>query len=341
MRRLAYIGNFGAAHSTENCVVRGFRQIGWDVGPLIEQRDAHARGSTAVGDEIVEARADLVLYSRAHTSWALTGQHWTDTWRRIEDAGVATAALHLDVFRGLPEREQWVAQHDPLFTMGTVFTADGGSDDFWASHGVNHVWLDPGADDRSLAHPSTHELARARTTIREDRKILGDVVLFTGSVRGYHPAWQFRRDLVDAIGGRMRDHFVCWDTSGDPPDPRLVGGDLTALTRSAHVVVGDNIFADSRDRYWSDRLPETLARGAVMIYPDVPGLTERYGGLGGLPFETYERGNAADAVRAIERLIGGGEGLRRTYALMAREQVAQRHLWAHRVRELTDVLGLA
>jgi hypothetical protein len=78
------------------------------------------------------------------------------------------------------------------------------------------------------------------------------------------------------------------------------------------VVVGDSCLVPGADgkpmtRYTSDRVPETLGRGGLLIHPEVDGVTYDKGGIAGLssyvPGEhllTWELGNWAMLQEMIE-----------------------------------------
>jgi hypothetical protein len=151
MNTILYIGHFeGVPGSTENSYAYAFRKHGWHV-EQVEQVEAHRYGPDHVLRAAEACKPQLVLYTRTHNYTALD-RRFTDVWRALEAKGIQTASVHLDVFHGIPEREQWIADGDPLFTTGTVFTADGRhtSERAFAEAGVNHVWLPPAIDERNL-----------------------------------------------------------------------------------------------------------------------------------------------------------------------------------------------
>ena len=248
-----YIGNFRHRHTTETAVALGLEQLGWQVR-RIQQHDATR--------EAVQREADLgarlVLYTRTHDPSAL-GPEWTQTWRDCEQAGAQTASLHLDLFRTLP-RARLVERADPLFTTGTVFTPDAGDPGWWEKHGVHHVWCPPA---HALIDPSTPEA----------RESVGRVapVVFIGTVRGYHPEHApWRSTLLRSLARRYGRGQVGIYGNGRP----VRGPELTAVLEQAEVAIGDVCGGGTIPGYYSDRVPETLARGCPLIHPHVERLAE-------------------------------------------------------------------
>ena len=298
-----YVGNFRHRHTTETAVAFGLEQLGWQVR-RIQQHDATR--------EAVQREADLgarlVLYTRTHDPSAL-GPEWTQTWRDCDQAGARTASLHLDLFRTLP-RARLVERADPLFTTGTVFTPDAGDPGWWEKHGVHHVWCPPA---HALIDPSTPEA----------RESVGAVapVVFIGTVRGYHPEHApWRSTLLRSLARRYGRDQVGIYGNGRP----VRGPELTAVLEQAEVAIGDVCGGGTIPGYWSDRVPETLARGCPLVHPAVSM-------LGGLhpdvivhrPFDLDEI--AATIDRARETTAGERVALR--------ERTLEGHGWAMRLGE--------
>ncbi len=327
--RVAYIGgNCGegsAPWATENAYIDAFRSLGHEVTP-VKQGEAKAY----VGDVLVES--DLVCYTRTHNHEAL-GAPWTDIWRFLEANGTVTASIHLDVFRGLPEREAWVEGGDPLFTTGTVFTADGSAPEWWEARNVNHVWLPPAFDDRHLDVTDSAFADARPKPIEADGKIV-----FVGS-EGYHAAYSFRPRLIQHLRNTYNDRFLFVGDGGAWGKMRM--GPLADLYASDAIFVGDHCFAtEGRPRYWSDRLPETLGRGGFLVYPDTPGLEDE-----GFDYDqcllTYRPGDLDDLDAQIERASLMTAEKRGWIRRWGHGTVLARHTYTHRARTVLDTLGLS
>jgi hypothetical protein len=248
---IAYVGNFGPPHSTENHVAATLEAMGHTVSRMQEV------GPYALRAEDVTARlhtADLLLWTR--TPPGLKG----DAPRMLRTAarmGIPSVALHLDLYAGLA-RGVDVAK-EPWWTCQYVFTADGGSEAFWQEHGIRHHWLPPAVfgPEAYMAEPNGR---------RYD-------VIFTGQ-RDYHPEWKYRPQLVDWLASTYGARFRRFPMPGEHA---VRGHDLNVLYASTKVVVGDSLcLGFTHPRYWSDRLPETLGRGGFLIMPEIEGLRDFY-----------------------------------------------------------------
>lgn len=283
--RIGYVGNFGPEHSTENHVRQALTNLGHDVVPLQENTRATWERLTP-GPERDDL--DMLLWTRTGWDWPHdTG--WsdpervdvqTDVLEAFADADVPTVGFHLDRWWGLDREGQVLAE--PFFGCDLVFTADGGHPDRWDAAGVNHRWAPP-----AVLHAETERTGRVLPRRHPTP------VVFVGSWRSYHPEWQYRVDLVRHLQTRWgRRTFAAY------PNHRyrsLRGQPLADLYATARVCVGDSCLAPLDDppaRYWSDRIPETLGRGGVLIHPDVVGLSDAYPPESGLV--TYRLGDFAD-----------------------------------------------
>jgi len=259
---IALLGNFDPPHSTENDLKWTLNDMGYEVIALQENR--------TTTDEVLERCSDVKLFLWVHThGWTTPGTlPLSEMVGRLRAQGVRTASFHLDRYRGLNQldgREDNVGRH-PWWLTDRVFTADGGSESarFFADRGVAHTWLPPGVVAHDC-HPGTF------------RKDLAAKVGFVGSP-GYHPEYPFRAKLVAWLKETYGSDFRLYQG--------FRGEALNDVYASCEVLVGDSCFAGS-DRYWSDRVPETLGRGGFLIAPATEGL--RIPGL-----VTFEAGNLDD-----------------------------------------------
>ncbi len=335
MTRVCLIGNFVVPWCTEVHLARALRENGCDVFTL-PQDNASAMGAESFlelmfggqnkwADDPKIGPPDLVMYVRTHNKTAL-GPPWTHAWAHLKVRGVVTASFHLDRFFDL-SREHLVWDHDPLFTMQHVFTADGGNDDRFAQAGVNHHWLPPAVDREEAEWPRNEGP--------------GDwVVIFAGSGGNYHGEYPQRMELLrqlDMVYGRRFAHF---GHSGGRPVVR--GQELNDLYASTPIIVGDSCFANEAgsprsDRYWSDRIPETIGRGGFLIHPFVPGLRDSFG-----PSElaTYNPGDWADLHAQIGAYLAN-PGERDGFVERGRARVLRDHTYTVRMRTLLETVGLA
>jgi hypothetical protein len=341
--KVALIGNFVVPWCTEVHLARALRENGCEVAEY-PQDNAFKIGPTAIVDSWLgigtakgwedhsTGRPDLVMYVRTHSGTAL-GHAWTDGWTRLAHAGVKTAAFHLDRYFDL-SREHLVHEHDPLFTMQHCFTADGGNDDRFASAGVNHHWLPPAVD-------------RVEASWQGDRRTRYEFdVVFAGSPGSrYHGEYPQRGELIAHLRSVYGARFAHFGKDGDFDVVR--GQALNDLYATAKVIVGDSCFANTTvpgtdipkwksDRYWSDRIPETLGRGGFLLHPYVPGVRDSYSGS---ELATYNPGDWDDLDAQIGAFLAN-PGEREGMVERGRARVLREHTYTHRMQTLLATVGL-
>lgn len=310
--RVAYLGNFGPPHSTENHVFAALQNVGCYVNTYQENDPERWR-------VLIEQTGayDLILWTR--TGWDPPIPH--DVQEAMlcaaRSCDVPTVGFHLDRWWGLGRQDQ--VHDEPFFRSWLVVTADGGHDADWEAAGVNHHWMPPGVslaeclrDPRPRHAP---ELDRAQ-------------VAFVGSTTSYHDEWLgHRRDLIGALAARFGRAFRVWERG-------VRGADLVDLYRTVPVIVGDSCLAGGATRYWSDRIPETLGRGGALIHPWVEGLDEHYTAehLVTVPVGDYDL-----MVRAVEHLLRHPDE-RQRMAAAGRRHTVMHHTYERRMQQLLTLL---
>lgn len=312
MVTVAYIGNFGPEHSTENDVRRSFLALGHDVIRLQE----NTTNGRAVMDAMYES--DLLLYTR---TWGALNAELPAIFKTAKQMGVPTAGFHLDLWHGLPRRQE--LQHEAMFQAQFVFTADGGHPDEWRALGINHRWLPPGvlADSCYLAPPDIGHWG-------------GIDVAFVGS-RGYHPEWPHRAELVDFLRVEYGDRFM--HVGGDGDTGTVRGADLNGLYATVPVVVGDGCLLG--ERYWSDRVPETLGRGGVLLHPANPDLRLLYPKLNAPTLHYWPLGDWGSLRDRVAEL--SSKPIDVAERLATTQWVREHHSYAARMQTLLSTVGLA
>lgn len=317
---IVLVGNTGSLHSTEAAYRSAYFSLGCEVLSF-SQDELGQRGPTWLYDRAAEAGASMLQYDRTHSPTALTPD-WTNVWRRLEGEGIATVGAHLDVYWGIPEREDWIRSGDAQFTVGTLFTADGGSDEQWKAAGVNHRWLPPGCDDRFIPKD-----------VEPIPELAGKIV-FVGSARGYHPIYPMRDELIRFARSKWPDRFVEYG-NGTPNGP-VRGPDLARIYASDCILLGDSCFAGTRKFYWSDRCPETMGRGGFLLHPFVPGIRTMYDGT---VLATYEAGNFEDLDAQVGYFMAN-PGLMEGNRERAKALVLGRDTYRHRAKEVLTAVGI-
>lgn len=315
--RIAYLGTFGAAHSTENHYARSFEALGHEVVRLQENHPEWWP---------THEPPDLLLYTRVYDH--------PDAGRLVRDAkerGIHTAAVHLDIFRGL-DREHQVASQ-AMFQVDDLFTADGDATEWYAERGIRHHWLRAGvlASEAYDAPPS------------EDWAGKWDVA-FVGSAPSnqaggnYHPEWPHRYELVQHLRQWYGPRFVHVGNGGDIGNnydrPNVRGHDLNMLYGSVPVIVGDTLGAHAGSRYWSDRAYETWGRGGFLVHPRIDALSQE---LGGPPM--WEVGDWQGLRQEVDHWLSVPE--ERAVVRMVMARIVRNHCtYTNRAASLLETLGL-
>lgn len=286
-------------------IAEAAERLGWDA--------LHVNACDVDQADVVRLAADrdVLLWARTH-GHEPRGDDLAGMLRRIEDAGVVTASLHLDLYWTIANREPQIGTH-PWWSAQHVFTADGAPRD-WASRGVNHHWCPPAMGHRFLGYGRPHP----------DRFPHAAVFVGTCSARVHGP---HRVGLLRWAAERWGTRFGHY---GARPEGRIWGTDLSNLYATADVVLGDS----AGSAYgWSDRLPATLGRGGLLAFPRIPGMSEQ--GFTDDVLITYAR-HDYDAIATRLAQVD-----RRQMTNAALSLIEDRHMWTHRLLMIARTVGLA
>lgn len=316
--KVAYVGNFEPAHSTETHVARAFEANGHQVVRLQEQ--AFGWNPSAVPDD-----AAFVLWTHTH---GLAPERTHDLQDRfltsLRRRDVPTVSFHLDRYWDLYRESQIHGpKQEPFFRTDLMCSADGGNDERWAAAGIDHVWMPPGVSAPEC-EPGTY------------RPELASDVAFVGSWTTYHRESRHRAELVNWLQGTYGDRCRFWPTPGEHAVRNEALRDLYASVR---VLVGDSCFSgDPRGHtYCSDRLPESIGRGGLLVHPHTPGVTDGTLYTAGEHLLCWEAGDWGALSDEIDGALADDEE-RARISKAGREHVLQHHTYEVRVRELTDLL---
>lgn len=304
---MAYVGNFGPAHSTENDVAAAWNELGHRVLALQENHPDTWRW--LLDSDL--AGVDLFMWTR---TWHLPQFPQLDALARLTTLGVPTVGYHLDRWWGLDREHQ--IRDEPFFRCDLMVTADGGHDRQWANAGIDHMWLPPAVNAGSVG--------RARVT-----RGAGHDVVFVGSNRWYHPEWPHRFELLEWLRRNYGRRF------GVYPNGRVAvrGTQLAALYAGCKVAVGDSCLAGGATRYCSDRIPETLARGCLLIHPHVDGITDGTHYTPGEHLDTWPLGDWDTLGERIEHYLTHPH-TRQRVADQGMAHVATHHTYTRRMTQV-------
>lgn len=313
---IAYVGNYRAPWCTEVHVSATLEALGHTVHRLQEDdlHNAVGIGWLELPNHVDALGADLLLWTRTWACDHPDDQRWA--LQTLADRGVPTAAYHLDLYLGTLREHQ--IEDEPWWGSAHLFTPDQRLDTAPRTAGRHH-WLPP------AVYAPEARLVTAQLAYRAD-------VAFVGSVQTYHPEWTHRRELVGKLQQRYGNRFRRY-----PRGRRPVRGEaLNAVYASTKVAVGDSYGAGTIPGYWSDRIPETLGRGGVLVHPDVPGLTECF--TPGEHISTWPLGDWGAMHQAIEGLLAD-TGKREAQRMAGMLHVQQHHTYTTRLQQLLGYLA--
>lgn len=278
--------------------------LGWKV--------VHRAAQAADPEEVLREckDADLFLWLRTHRNDPRGNAH--DMLRRIEDVGVPTVGLHMDLYWSLPQREDYIDPiSNPWLSCQRVYTADGGHQAEFAERGINHFWMPPGFGDRFLGMPPLPTPCRYKKRY-----------VFVGSnSKGIHG--DHRSKLLLWAKRKYMGGFQHYGVHN-----RVWGEQLNQIYSVARVAFGDSA---PGDYYWSDRIPTTMGRGGILAYPRTPGLEEQgYNDENMILFDRYEFAELGDRVDSMS------EREMKDMREAAIQVTAERHMWRHRLLRIKE-----
>lgn len=154
-------------------------------------------------------------------------------------------------------------------------------------------------------------------------------VIFVGSY-GYHKEWPYRQQLLNWLAATYGSRFTHYDHAS-----HMRGHRLNQLYASAKIVVGDSCCLGFTGRdYWSDRVPETLGRGGVLIHPWIKGLDDDY--QDSVHLRLYAYGDFAGLKDRIDELLHDAD--RERIRLAGHAHVKAHHTYTHRVQQMLDII---
>lgn len=265
---------------------------------------------------------DVLLWTR---TWSLPDLEQSEALSALELAGVPTVGYHLDRWWGLEREHQLI--DEPFFGCDVIVTAEGGVPaEAWATVGVDHVWAQPAVLREQCIIGTAQQRWRAP-------------VGFVGSHAGYHDEWPWRRELVRWLRRYDRRARII----PGHPAKAVRGQELAEVYASIDVIVGDSCLAPYPwgpcERYWSDRVPETLGRGGFLLHPWVAGMEELGGYIDGEHLIYYEAGDVLSLEHALRWWTNDARAAdRQRIALAGRQLVIERHTYEQRMLELFEDL---
>lgn len=312
--KVAYVGNFTKPWCTEVHIAQALHAAGHQVLRLQENRT----NWFSLAALAQHHRADMVMWTR---TWDVNRDAALAQLDGLRRAGIPTVSYHLDRWWGL-DREYQITS-EPFFRTDLVVTADGGHDDDWKRVGVNHRWFPPGV------------LASACVPTRPAPRRWTAPIVFVGSHPYPHREWApIRGAMIEKVAAEYGSAFKVLPGYRRPA---IRGRLLSSLYATVKVVVGDSCLVGGAARYWSDRIPETLGRGAFLIHPNVEGLGEHF--TPGEHLATFDVGDHDDLLAKIDYYLTN-DSERQAIAAAGRAHVLQRHTYERRMADLVELLAV-
>jgi|15BtaG_2_1085339.scaffolds.fasta_scaffold00237_22 hypothetical protein len=295
--KIAFIGNFTQIYHEEG-KARSLARLGHDV-----YRFAENTFNNEDVEEIISLNVDLLIYAKLNISIDKK-----DFLQKMGQHGIKRVCWHPDLMFNT-EKERWLVSN-PTYTLSDyIFTSDGGHQKDFKKLGLNHYCIRQAIYDK-CCYRSEKELMSFKDV---------EIIFVGGSSHVLHShRKEFLTILSDKFGNKFR-HVGTFDEEWR-------NDALNDLFNSVSIVIGDSVYSPY---YWSNRLYETIGRGAFIIHNKIEGIEDEY--AKGLHFDTYENGNYDDLISKIElhlqdteelkkQGVAGMEYTRRNHTLMNRAQ---------------------
>lgn len=265
--RVTFYGNWGVSYTSESHHAASLEDLGHQVVRLQEPK------CTAKQLLAEAAQSDCFVWIATH-GWDTPGIE--NVLTELKRLGVPSLAYHLDAFIQIPDRWVKYRTHPTMTMLDHYFTVDQClADHLNENTTVQGHYLPPGVFGRECY-------------ISDQTSPHANAVLFAGSY-GYHNSYPMRPKLIDWLKDTYGPQFT--HIGGGGPIGTVRGDDLNRAYANSKIVVGDSYITNPNylGKYWSDRVPESLGRGAFLLAPRVYGLDEHF--TDGEHLVTYEHGD--------------------------------------------------
>jgi hypothetical protein len=306
-----YVGNFMHTHSTETHISSDLKKIGYNVINLQENNcDSHTFSKIiSYFKNVMLLDILMLLYTR---TWGyLTREQLSD----LRQMRIKSVSYHLDLYYPLKRKNS--VKDDAFWLTDYVFITDCDPDAMMYYKKINNNIFPLYAGIHSsdcVMYPVTN--------YEHDIIFVG-----SGSIKGdYHGEWPYRIKLLKFLYSYK--NFAKFG----PPDITVRNSELNKLYSKTKIVIGDTICVNfTYQRYWSDRIYETLGRGGFLIFPYIKGLEEEFVDKKHLVF--YEYGNFDQLRKLIEYYLKNDEE-RETIRKCGFEFVKNNYTYKHRMLSL-------
>lgn len=311
--KIAFVGNFSVDYCSEVHHAKSLESLGHEVIRLQEGK--------VNADAVVEQAtlSDILVWVHTHGWRTPDGSAYS--YERIlptlKERGIPTLTYHLDLWFGLARQKD--LETDPFYKdIQHFFTVDKLMADWFNDNtDVKGHYLQAGVFDQECyidPYPPIND------------------VIFVGS-KGYHPEWPYRPQLLDWLKSNYAHTFKHFGGDGLGV---VRGAALNQLYAASKVTVGDTLcIGFNYPYYWSDRVYESLGRGAFMIHPYIEGMEEHFTDGEHLIF--YEYGDFKHLKYLIDYYLDN-DLERERIRKQGHEHVKNNHTYKHRWEHILEVI---
>ena len=329
--KIAFVGNFSEIYHEEGKAL-SLQRSGHEVIRFYEP-DFNLPGDFLMNHHSIFAcNPDVIIYAKFHAFAS------AKTMLVARDKNIPTVSWMPDLFFGL-EREKLITNNSlrldyikniqdmddpndpPIFDSTYVFSPDGGNDDKFKQHNVNHSLV------RQAIYDKCCYKGKPQEKIRYDGKEYKPDILFVGGKSGVH---QYRTEMINWMKETYGDRFLHVGWKSDE-DFRM--DDLNNLIATCKIVIGESVYSPY---YWSNRLYETIGRGGFMIHPFVEGIDKEY--KDGDHFITYKSGDFKDLYDKMEYFLKN-DIQRQKIADEGMKYTMENHTLMNRAKQVMDIIS--
>lgn len=309
--KITFVGNFNVSYSSETHHAKTLEAMGHMVYKLQE--------NGVQGDTILDhaLRSDLLLVVHTH-GWKTPGKSLHEALRLLKGR-IPIITYHLDLWLGL-QREKDL-RDDPFYML---------LDHFFCTDKLMADWLNKETSVKGHYLPAG-VLEDEAISYKSNEKTRN--IIFVGS-KGYHTEWKWRPTLINWLQESYGDKFLHYGNDG----LRVVRGlELNALYATSKIAVGDTLCLNfNYPYYFSDRLFESIGRGAFTLFPYIKGLEDNF--ILGEELVTFQFGDFIDLRNKIDYFLKHDEereGIRQK----GFNRVLKDHTYTSRWKEILRIIN--
>lgn len=310
--RLVLYGNFVVNYCSEFQYALELEQLGHEVIRLQETDITSDR----VLDESL--KSDALIWVHSH-GFINQGRPMQEVLSELKKANVPTIAYHLDLYMGLDRWKDY--ENSPYMQVEYFFTVDK----------LMMQWFRDNTEVKAFYMPAGVFSQEAYLAESSEHRFANDV-LFVGS-KGYHHEWPYRPKLVDWLANNYKERFS--HVGGDGLGV-VRGPELNRLYAGSKIAIGDTLCLNfDYPYYYSDRVFESLGRGAFLIHPYIQGMEEIFEDKKHLVFYEY---NNFDQLRFLIEYYLYNKDEREMIRLAGHELVKKEHTYLNRWQDILSIV---